>query len=175
MESPARPSVLVVADDRAVRDSLERALRVVGYDVEVAADGAAGLAAVHDRHPDVVVLDVMLPVVDGLTACRRLRADGNRVPVLMLTARDALGDRPGDSAGGYVAAGAQGLPQDRPSLRGDPVTPLAQGAKHVLELDAGFASAHGFPSRRTDGALFPPSLLSPSCRFQAGGKVSARG
>lgn len=53
MESPARPSVLVVEDDRAVRDSLERALRVVGYDVEVAADGAAGLAAVHDRHPDV--------------------------------------------------------------------------------------------------------------------------
>ncbi len=93
MESPARPSVLVVEDDRAVRDSLERALRVVGYDVAVAGDGAAGLAAVHDWRPDIVVLDVMLPVVDGLTACRRLRADGNRVPVLMLTARDALGDR----------------------------------------------------------------------------------
>ena len=85
--------VLVVDDERAVREALERALRVDGYDVDVAADGDAALhtLAAHDR--DVVVLDVMMPAVDGLEVCRRLRARGDRTPVLMLTARDAVVDR----------------------------------------------------------------------------------
>jgi two-component system response regulator MprA len=84
--------VLVVEDEPSVRDALERVLRGDGYEVEVAGDGAAGLAALV-RAPDAVVLDVMLPMIDGLEVCRQLRASGDRVPVLMVTARDAVADR----------------------------------------------------------------------------------
>lgn len=85
--------VLVVEDERAVRDALERVLRTDGYEVELACDGAAALAAVSACAPDAIVLDVMLPTVDGLEVCRRLRSVGDRVPVLMVTARDAVADR----------------------------------------------------------------------------------
>jgi two-component system response regulator MprA len=76
-----------------VRDALERVLRTDGYEVELAADGASALSAAAVRGPDAVVLDVMLPALDGLEVCRRLRASGDRVPVLMVTARDAVRDR----------------------------------------------------------------------------------
>ena len=85
--------VLVADDDRAVRESLERALQLAGYEVELAADGDAALAAIEGRTPDAVVLDVMMPGYDGLDVTRRLRREGNRVPILLLTARDAVGDR----------------------------------------------------------------------------------
>jgi two-component system response regulator MprA len=85
--------VLVVDDEPAVRDALGRALRSAGYAVVTANDGVQALETVaHDR-PDVVVLDVLMPVLDGFEACRRLRERGDRTPVLMLTARDAVGDR----------------------------------------------------------------------------------
>jgi len=85
--------VLVVDDDRAVRDSLRRSLEFNGYEVVLAADGAEGLVAVGAQHPDVVVVDVMMPRLDGIETTRALRAAGNDVPVLVLTARDAVGDR----------------------------------------------------------------------------------
>jgi two-component system response regulator MprA len=85
--------VLVVDDDRAVRDSLRRSLEFNGYEVALAADGAEGLVAVGAQHPDVVVIDVMMPRLDGIETTRALRAAGNDVPVLVLTARDAVGDR----------------------------------------------------------------------------------
>ncbi|GAA2338126.1 response regulator transcription factor [Dactylosporangium salmoneum] len=85
--------ILVVDDDAAVRDSLARTLRFEGYQVETAADGRQALDAVRADPPDAVVLDVSMPVLDGLTACRELRAGGLLVPVLMLTARDSVGDR----------------------------------------------------------------------------------
>jgi two-component system response regulator MprA len=85
--------VLVVDDDRAVRDSLRRSLEFNGYEVVLAADGAEGLVAVGAQHPDVVVIDVMMPRLDGIETTRALRAAGNDVPVLVLTARDAVGDR----------------------------------------------------------------------------------
>ena len=85
--------VLVVDDDAAVRASLSRALRLEGYEIEAAADGTTALTMISERHPDVIVLDVMLPPPDGLEVCRSLRARGDDVPVLMLTARDAVGDR----------------------------------------------------------------------------------
>jgi two-component system response regulator MprA len=85
--------VLVADDDRAVREALERALQLAGYDVELASDGDAALSAIAKRTPDAVVLDVMMPGYDGLDVTRRLRREGNRVPVLLLTARDAVGDR----------------------------------------------------------------------------------
>lgn len=85
--------MLVVDDDRAVRDSLRRSLEFNGYEVVLAADGAEGLVAVGAQHPDVVVVDVMMPRLDGIETTRALRAAGNDVPILVLTARDAVGDR----------------------------------------------------------------------------------
>jgi len=85
--------ILVVDDDAAVRDSLARTLRFEGYQIDTARDGGEALDAVRAGEPDAVVLDVSMPVMDGLEACRRLRAAGVVVPVLMLTARDSVGDR----------------------------------------------------------------------------------
>jgi two-component system response regulator MprA len=88
--------VLVVDDDKAVRESLRRSLEFNGYDVSVASDGAealAGLSAGAASAPDVVVMDVMMPRLDGIETTRALRAAGNDVPILVLTARDAVGDR----------------------------------------------------------------------------------
>ncbi len=85
--------VLVVDDEPALRDSLDRALRAEGYAVDTAPDGATALERLAEREPDVVVLDVLMPGLDGLETARRMRASGSRVPVLMLTARDAIGDR----------------------------------------------------------------------------------
>ena len=85
--------ILVVDDEPAVRESLDRALRLDGYDVELAADGGEGRAKLRHRAPDAIVLDVLMPVVDGITLCRELRAEGCTVPVLMLTARDGVSDR----------------------------------------------------------------------------------
>jgi two-component system response regulator MprA len=83
----------VADDDRAVREALERALQLNGFDVALAADGNEAIAATTDRTPDALILDVMMPGYDGLDVTRRLRREGNRVPILLLTARDAVGDR----------------------------------------------------------------------------------
>jgi two-component system response regulator MprA len=85
--------VLVADDDRGVREALDRALRVAGFETDLAADGLQALAAIGRRPPDAVVLDVMMPAMDGLAVCRRLRTTGDRTPVLLLTARDAVRDR----------------------------------------------------------------------------------
>jgi two-component system response regulator MprA len=89
----ARPRVLVVDDDRAVRESLRRSLEFNGYDVTLAADGAEALAGIGTAQPDVVVMDVMMPRLDGLEATRAMRSAGHDLPILVLTARDAVGDR----------------------------------------------------------------------------------
>lgn len=89
----AKPRVLVVEDDRAVRESLRRSLEFNGYDVHLAGDGAEALAGIAGVSPDVVVMDVMMPRLDGLETTRALRTAGNSVPILVLTARDAIGDR----------------------------------------------------------------------------------
>jgi two-component system response regulator MprA len=86
--------VLVVDDERAVRDSLRRALELEGYDVELAADGEEALERLaQNGEPDAVVLDILMPRMDGLEVCRRLRREGHRLPVLMLTARDEVENR----------------------------------------------------------------------------------
>jgi two-component system response regulator MprA len=85
--------ILIVDDDRALRDALRRALVLGGYDTVLAANGEDALAEIAAAAPDAVVLDIGLPDIDGLEVCRRLRSGGNRVPVLMLTARDAVADR----------------------------------------------------------------------------------
>jgi two-component system response regulator MprA len=93
VSSDPRPHVLVVEDDRAVRESLRRSLEFNGYDVSLAADGAEALAGIAGIRPDAVVMDVMMPRLDGLETTKALRSVGNDVPILVLTARDAVGDR----------------------------------------------------------------------------------
>lgn len=85
--------ILVADDEEAVRTAVRRALTLAGYEVELASDGDEALAMLAERAPDAVLLDVMMPGVDGIEVCRRLRAAGDATPVLMLTARDAVGDR----------------------------------------------------------------------------------
>jgi two-component system response regulator MprA len=86
--------ILVVDDERAVRDSLRRALELEGYEIELAADGNEALYRLESGdEPDAVILDVLMPGVDGLEVCRRLRSAGNSLPVLMLTARTEIEDR----------------------------------------------------------------------------------
>ncbi|HVX53587.1 response regulator transcription factor [Nocardioides sp.] len=91
--STAKSRVLVVDDDKAVRESLRRSLEFNGYDVVMAADGAEALAGIASAAPDIVVMDVMMPRLDGIEATKALRKAGNDLPILVLTARDAVGDR----------------------------------------------------------------------------------
>jgi two-component system, OmpR family, response regulator MprA len=136
--------ILVVDDERAVRESLRRALVLQGYEVELASDGAAALERLAaDGQPDAVVLDILMPGIDGLEVCRQIRRRGNSVPVLMLTARDAVGDRvEGLDAGAddYLVkpfALEELLARIRALLRR--ASPAADGVLHFadLELDTG--------------------------------------
>ncbi|MEU6114700.1 response regulator transcription factor [Streptomyces sp. NPDC047117] len=90
---PPAPRVLVVDDDAEVRAAVEDGLTVEGYRVRGAADGLAALSAVAEWQPDALVLDVMMPVLDGLAVCRRLRALDDRTPILVLTALDSVSER----------------------------------------------------------------------------------
>ncbi|MEV0672694.1 response regulator transcription factor [Mycobacterium sp. NPDC050441] len=85
--------ILVVDDDRAVRESLRRSLSFNGYSVELAQDGVEALEAISNDRPDAVVLDVMMPRLDGLEVCRQLRSTGDDLPILVLTARDSVSER----------------------------------------------------------------------------------
>src|SRR6476661_10226605 len=85
--------LLIIDDDRALRDALRRALSLAGYEVDTAAGGREGLAGIAACPPDALVLDIGMPGIDGLEVCRRLRAGGDRTPILMLTALDGVHDR----------------------------------------------------------------------------------
>ncbi len=90
---PSRQRILVVDDDQSVRDSLRRSLEFNGYTVTLAHDGAEALASIGQASPDALVIDVMMPRLDGLETTRALRTAGNDLPILVLTARDSVGDR----------------------------------------------------------------------------------
>lgn len=92
-ERKASRRILVVDDEENLRTMLVAALRHSGYEVDQAADGAAGLKAARELKPDLILLDVMMPVLDGFAMCRRLREAGDRTPVIFLTARDASHDK----------------------------------------------------------------------------------
>lgn len=93
MTSAPNPRILVIDDDQAVRDSLRRSLEFNGFDVALASDGAEALANLSSIAPDLLIADVMMPRLDGLEMTRALRSAGNDVPILVLTARDSVGDR----------------------------------------------------------------------------------
>ncbi|MEI6447012.1 MAG: response regulator transcription factor [Actinomycetes bacterium] len=90
-EDPLR--ILIAEDDRAAREALVRALELEGYSVDAVADGAQALESIEAERPDLLLLDVMMPDVDGLAVCRRLRAHGSDLPILILTARTETSDR----------------------------------------------------------------------------------
>ena len=85
--------ILVVDDDPAVRESLRRSLIFNGYAVVLAADGEEALDKVQSERPDMAILDVMMPKLDGLEVCRELRSQGDDIPILLLTARDSVSER----------------------------------------------------------------------------------
>jgi two-component system, OmpR family, response regulator MprA len=134
-------NVLIVDDDGPVRRTLARTLGAEGYATVLASDGGAALAEVERHQPDVIVLDAMMPGLDGLAVARRLRAKGISVPILMLTARDAVGDRvAGLDAGAddYLVkpfATEELLARIRALLRRGIETPLLSFAD--ITLDAG--------------------------------------
>lgn len=86
-------NILVVDDEQAVRESLRRSLSFNGYDVLLADDGEQALSIIEQEHPDLTILDIMMPKIDGLEVCRTLRSTGFDRPILLLTARDAVSDR----------------------------------------------------------------------------------
>jgi len=92
-ERVSAPAILVVDDDRRLAASIRRALAYEGYRVSLAEDGASALRSTRESLPDLVILDVMLPGMDGIEVCRRLRAGSESLPIMMLTARDSVGDR----------------------------------------------------------------------------------
>ena len=85
--------ILVVDDDQAVRESLRRSLIFNGYTVVLARDGQEALDSIATERPDMAILDVMMPKIDGLQVCRQLRSQGNELPILLLTARDSVSER----------------------------------------------------------------------------------
>jgi DNA-binding response OmpR family regulator len=137
----AHDRVLVVDDDPPLRRMLERTLAAEGFDVTVAADGAAALVATERSAPDVIVLDVAMPGLDGLAVCRRLRGKGLPTPILMLTARDAVPDR------------VAGLEAGADDYLVKPFSPreLVLRVQSVLRRSGVTASAAGLPRRLVAG------------------------
>ena len=142
-------TILVVDDDRAVRESLARSLQYSGYGVETTEDGVEALAWLSGNHPDAVIMDVMMPRLDGLETTRMLRDNGNDVPILILTARDGVDDTVAGLEGGandYMTKPfqfAELLARVRLRLREGGAAPADDSALTVgdLSLDAAQAAA----------------------------------
>ena len=130
----ARKKVLIVEDDQNLREALRYNLVAAGYEVITAADGGSGLELARSRAPDLLLLDLMLPVMDGLDVCRTLRRDGSTVPILMLTARDSESDHVaglGSGADDYVSkpfSMRELLARVGAQLRRGEMTPRTDGA-----------------------------------------------
>jgi two-component system, OmpR family, response regulator MprA len=164
--------ILVVDDEPAVRDSLRRALELEGYDIELAGDGQEALTKLDSSlQPDAMILDVLMPRMDGLEVCRRMRQTGNRLPVLMLTARDAVENRvAGLDAGAddYVTkpfALEELLARVRALLRRSVTEPVEVLRFADLDLDPGTREVRraGEPIEltRTEFSLLELFLLNP--------------
>jgi two-component system OmpR family response regulator len=161
--APAKRRVLVVDDEDNVTHLVSSALRFDGFETVTADTGTAALAAVAEQEPDLIVLDVMMPGLDGLGVLHSLRSAGSQVPVIFLTARDAASDRVGGLRGGaddyvvkpfgfaeLVARMEAVLRRSRPVLPVPaPARPLVRLADVEIDLDARTVRAHGGPVRLT--------------------------
>ena len=146
-------ALLVVDDERSIREAVARALRANGYDVALAADGATALQSVNALRPQAIVLDVMMPGVDGLEVCRRLRASGAHVPVLMLTARDAIDDRVAGLDAGADDYLVKPFALDELLARVRALLRRAGAAPHDERLVLGDVVVHGGQAHRGDRDL----------------------
>lgn len=135
-DRPAKARILVVDDERPLRELVTTALEFVDYEVLTATDGLGALAAARDFGPDLIVLDVGIPHVDGFDVCRRLRADGIDTPVIFLTARDAIDD----TVGGFGAGGD------------DYLTKPFHLKELVARIDAVLKRSRGDDGRRRNGS-----------------------
>ncbi|MDX6214402.1 MAG: two-component system, OmpR family, response regulator MprA [Frankiales bacterium] len=164
--------VLVVDDDPELRAALTRALTIDGYAVSAVSNGAKALEAVRELEPDVLVLDVMMPVLGGLEVCRRLRAGGDRTPILVLTARDQVGDRVAglDAGADDYLAKPFALEELRARLRAllRRAAPVEKDATRLtyedltldLESRQAFRGSRPFELTRTEFALLELFLLN---------------
>ena len=164
----ADAAILVVDDDAPIRRMLERTLAAGGYEVGLAADGGEALAHVERSAPDLLVLDVTMPGLDGLAVCRRLRAKGLALPILLLTARDSVPDRvAGLEAGAddYLVkpfAPEELLARVRALLRrGEQPAQVLAFADVVL--DVGSRTVAAGPAARSRSASARPTCSSSSC------------
>ncbi len=157
--SGRRSRVLVVEDDRSVRESLVTALRLEGYDVEALSDGEAALEqltiATDESRPDAVLLDVMMPHLDGLSVCRRLRARGDTTPILMITARHEVADRVSglDAGADDYLVKPFALDELTARLRALLRRTSVSGADHALRVGDLVLDPHGRAARRGSRVL----------------------
>ena len=166
--------ILVVDDDQAVRDSLARSLHYSGWEVTTASDGIDALARLSGLRPDAVIMDVMMPRLDGLETTRSLRASGNDVPILVLTARDAVGDLSlihicaADRRGGR-RPGGQGAVHHRLGIRvaGEP-----SEQRRDLPVDAGVGVGAGRQQarRHTEGEAGERDRIDAEVEQRAAGQ-----
>lgn len=173
MEPSESLRVLVVDDEPSIVDAVATALRYEGFEVEMAATGRAAIASAHSTSPDFIILDVMLPDLDGLEVTRRLRAEGVQAPVLFLTAKDSLDDKvAGLSVGGddYVTkpfALAEIIARTRAILRRSGMEPEESGVLRFadIEMDESLHEVHraGVPIKvtATEFNLLRFFLLNP--------------
>ena len=161
--------LLLVEDDRGVRESLARALELEGFDVSIAPDGLAGLDMIVSRSPDVVILDVMMPYLDGLEVARRARAGGDTTPILMLTARHEVSRR------------VEGLDAGADDYLVKPFALDELLARIRALLRRGGVSGQGKRLRLADLSLVPALLplstrpLNPRLRTGTGNRGASRG
>ncbi|MGW5973046.1 response regulator transcription factor [Streptomyces sp. NPDC055186] len=175
--APRTPTVLLAEDDRAIRNALERALTLEGYRVTAVADGVEALAQAHRSRPDVLLLDVMMPGIDGLQVCRALRAEGDRTPVLMLTALVETADRiAGLDAGAddYVVKPfdvEEVFARLRALLRRAAPAPAPASAPAPVPVPGGAPTAQGQPDTREPGE--PGEQRKPGGQGKPGGAPNA--
>jgi two-component system response regulator MprA len=146
-------ALLVVDDERSIREAVARALRANGFDVALAADGETALQSVYALRPQAIVLDVMMPGVDGIEVCRRLRASGAKVPVLMLTARDAIDERVAGLEAGADDYLVKPFALDELLARVRALLRRAGAALDDEPLELGDVTVHGGQARRGERDL----------------------
>ncbi|WP_342776365.1 response regulator transcription factor [Streptomyces armeniacus] len=165
-------SVLIVDDEPAVRDALRRSLSFEGYETVLAVDGLDALEQAAAHEPELIILDVLMPRMDGLTAARRLRASGVRVPILMLTARDTVGDRVTGLDAGADDYLVKPFELDELLAR---IRALLRRSSYAEEAAAGGGAAPGAAGAAGASGAPPGTLAFADLRMDLGSREVTRG